>query len=122
MKKYWDVDHEKLWTEDELRKEYDNLKANGELEEYYETFEYYLNACLDKNGSLVLVAPDSEIEKLRKNTAMEIAAQSDMKYEDILNVLQKYNVHGTWTMWEINHRPRDIDELQEMVEQELGWR
>lgn len=60
MKKYYDVDHDKLWTEDELRKEYNTLKENGELEDYYETFEYYLNACLDKNGSLVIINPKWE--------------------------------------------------------------
>lgn len=74
----------------------------------------------DKNGSLEEIAPNYEIENRRKWTATKIAAQSEMKYEDILNVLQKYNVHGNWTMYEINNRPTDIDELQEMVEQELG--
>ena len=74
------------------------------------------------NGSLEEIAPDSVIENKRRWTATKIAANSEMKYEDILNVLQKWNVHGNWTMWEINNRPTDYDELQEMVEQELGWR
>ena len=121
MKKYYDVDHEKLWTEDELRAEYNTLKANGELEDYYETFEYYLNACTDKNGSLVLVAPDSEIKKLREKTAREIATQSEASYDDILNVLNELGVHSNWTSYEVAFRPVNVDELQEIVETQLGW-
>lgn len=68
------------------------------------------------------LAPEWDIENKRKWTAMKIASQSEIDYVDVLNVLQKYNVHGNWTTWEINNRPVDYDELQEMVEQELGWR
>ena len=74
------------------------------------------------NGSLEEIAPDFEIENRRRWTATKIAAQSEMEYADILEVLRKYNVHGNWTMYEICNRPVDYDELQEMVEQELGWR
>lgn len=121
--KYYDIDHDKIYTEDELRADYENRKRNGELEDFYDTFEYYLECCMTRNnGSLEEIAPDYEIENKRKWTATKIAAQSDMKYEDILNVLRKWNVHGTWTTWEINNRPTDYDELQEMVEEELGLR
>jgi len=68
------------------------------------------------------IAPEYEIENRRRWTATKIASQSDMKYEDILEILQRHNVHGNWTIWEINNRPVDYDELQEMVEEELGWR
>jgi len=123
-KSYYNVDTNETWTEEEIREEFNALKRNGELEDFYEDdFEYYLKNCLvENNGSLQEIAPDYEIENRRRWTATKIAAQSEMKYEDILNVLQKYNVHGNWTMYEINNRPTDIDELQEMVEQELGLR
>jgi hypothetical protein len=121
MKKYYDVDHDKIWTEEELRKDYGQRKRNGELEDFYDTFEYYLESCMTRNnGSLEPIAPDYEIENRRRWTATKIATNSDMKYEDILNVLRKYNVHGTWSMYEIINRPVDYDELQEMVEEELG--
>lgn len=104
-------------TEDELEKEFNKLKKTGDTEA--ETFAEYKRNCLEKNGTLEIVANDYDIENKRRWTATKIAAQSDMKYGDILNVLQKYNVHGNWTPWEINNRPVDYDELTEMVEQEL---
>lgn len=120
MRKFYDIDHDKIYTEDELRTDYETRKRNGELEDFYDTFEYYLECCMTRNnGVLEEIAPDYEIENKRRWTATKIAAQSDMKYENILNVLRKWNVHGTWTMWEINNRPTDYDELQEAVEQEL---
>lgn len=61
------------------------------------------------------IAPDYEIDNKRKWTALEIAAQTDFD-----EVLRKWNVHGTETMWEIVNRPVDIEELAECVEQELA--
>ena len=122
MKKYWDVDHERLWTEDELRADYDQRKRNGELEDFYNTFEYYLNCCLTiNNGSLEEVAPDWMINQQQRIVAKEIATV-DMPYGDVLEVLQRYNWFGNWSFWEINNRPVDIDEITEMVEEELGRR
>ena len=66
------------------------------------------------------IAPESEIENKRKWTATKIAAQTDFDYEKVLEVLRKWNVHGTETMWEIVNRPVDIEELAECVEQELA--
>lgn len=66
-----------------------------------------------------LIAPDYEIENIRKWAALRISTGSEFKYEDILDVLRKYNVYGSWTMYEIINRPTDIDELQKLVEQEL---
>lgn len=117
---YRDIWTEECYTEDELRKEFEVLKRNGETDA--ENFGQYLNNCLGKNGALEEIASDWDIENKRKWTATKIAAQSEIDYVDVLNVLQKHNVHGNWTVWEINNRPVDYDELQEMVEQELGWR
>lgn len=119
MRKFKD-ETEKIYTENELRKEFEDLKRNGETDA--ENFGQYLNNCLGKNGSLEEIAPDYEIENKRKWTAVKIAAQSDIEYEKILEILRKWNVHGTQTMYEIYNRPVDIDELQECIEQELGWR
>ena len=116
MKKYVNYNDFSVKTEDELKEIW---RANQDSDSYAtETFEQWLNACIDK-GTLDIVANDYDIENRRRWTATKIAAQSDMKYGDILNVLQKYNIHGNWTPWEINNRPVDYDELQEIVEQEL---
>lgn len=123
MKKYYNVDHDKIYTENELRKEHRRLLAEdfSEIEkEIYSDFNYWLHCCLDKNGSLEEIAPEYEIENKRKWTALKIATQTDLDYEKILEILRKWNVHGTQTMWEIINRPVDIDELAEMVEQELS--
>lgn len=66
------------------------------------------------------IAPKHEIDNKRKWTALKISAQTDFDYEKVLEVLRKWNVHGTETMYEIVNRPVDIEELVECVEQELA--
>lgn len=66
------------------------------------------------------IAPEYEINNLRKWTATKIAAKSNLKYEDILKWLQENNVHGNWTMYEILNRPVNIDEIMEIIEEELA--
>lgn len=63
------------------------------------------------------IAPEHEIDNLRKWTALKIQAKTLMKYNDILDILRRNNVHGNWTMYEIIHRPADIDELVELIEE-----
>lgn len=73
MKKYWDVDRQKIWTEDEVRENYEYLKRIGDLDapEIYNSFDYYLNSCLvENNGSLLLIASDEDIENKRRWTAI----------------------------------------------------
>lgn len=119
--KYYNVDTGEILTEEEIREEFDALKRNGELEDFYENdFEYYLKNCLvENNGSLQKIAPDWMINQQQRIVAKEIATV-DMPYNEVLEVLQRYNWFGTWSFWEINNRPVDIDEITEMVEQELG--
>lgn len=121
--KYYNVDTGEILTEEEIREEFDALKRNGELEDFYEDdFEYYLKNCLvENNGSLQKIAPDWMINQQQRIVAKEIATV-DMPYNEVLEVLQRYNWFGTWSFWEINNRPVDIDEITEMVEQELERR
>lgn len=124
MKKYWNVDTEKLLTEDEIRQDYISLKATGDINpDIYDTFEYYLNSCLlDNNGSLIPVADDWMINRLQRDVASDIACD-EMEYGKCLEVIQKYNMFSNWTTYEINNRPVDIDSIRETIEQELGlWR
>ena len=123
MDRYYNVDTGEIWTEEEIREEFNALKRNGELEDFYEDdFEYYLKNCqLENNGSLEKIAPDWMINRLQRQVAEDIAT-ADMPYGDVLEVIQKYNWFGNWSTWEINNRPVDVDELTEMVEEELGMR
>jgi hypothetical protein len=118
MKKYRDS-YGKIYTIEELKKHYSEIKKETVDKLFPDTFERFLECALNKNGDLEEIAPDFDIENRRRWTATKIAAQSEMKYEEILNILQKYNIHGNWTLWEINNRPVDYDELTEMVEEEL---
>ena len=122
MRKFYDLEHDRVWTEDELQKEHKRLLAEDftdEEKEIYSEFNYWLQCCTGKNGSLDEIAPEYEIDNKRKWTATKIATQTDLDYEEILEVLRKWNVHGNWTKWEINHRLVDIEELAELVAEEL---
>ncbi len=63
------------------------------------------------------IAPDHEIDNKRKWTATKIAAQTGFDYEKVLEILRKWGVHGSQTMYEIVNRPVDIDELSRLVEE-----
>ena len=120
MNRYRNIENDEVLTEDELRKEYETRKRSGDLEDCYDTFGYWLHCCMTyNNGSLEKIAPDYEINRLRRDVAMEIACE-EMPYGEVLDVLQRLNFFGNWTEYELNHRPVDVDELREIVEQELG--
>ena len=117
MKKYYDIDHDILYTESELKRIYDN---DNELHKEYDSFVQWLNACLTiNNGSLEPVADDVWIRRLQRNVASDIACV-DMPYDKCLEVIQKANLFSTWSINEINNRPVDVDAISEMVAQELG--
>lgn len=66
MKYYWANDGEMLISEEDLRKGYEDLKAEGNIEE--ETFEDYLIDCTTGNGDLtplrqdeLFLTPDGEL-------------------------------------------------------------
>ena len=121
MKKFWDIDHEKVLTEDELRQDYESLKRTGDIDpEIYSTFEYYLESCMiHNNGSLQPVADDWKINRVRKAVAWDIVAATELKYEDVINILVNKNIFDEWSEYELDHRPVDVDSLTEMVETEL---
>ena len=120
MNKYKNIENDEIYTEDELREEYETRKRSGDLEDYYDTFGYWLNCCMTyNNGSLEKIASDYEINRLRRDVANDIACK-EMPYGEVLGVLQRLNFFGNWTEYEIYHRPVDIDEAREIVEQELG--
>lgn len=60
-----------------------------------------------------------KIENLRKWTATKIVVVTRFNYFSILELLQKWDVHGNWSDWELENRPVDIDELAELVSEEF---
>ncbi len=60
-----------------------------------------------------------KIDNLRKWTAMKIAVVTGFNYFSILELLQRWDVHGNWTDWELENRPVNIEELVELVAEEL---
>ncbi len=67
MKRYLDIEHDKIYTVEELQKQYEELKANGETEE--ETFSQYLfNSKTENDGVL------EEIERAFRNVETERSA------------------------------------------------
>ncbi len=115
--RYRDIWSEKVFTEDELRKEFEILKANGETDA--ENFGQYLTNCLGKNGSLEKVADDWRIHKMQESVATDIACK-EMPYDKCLEIIQRFQMFESWTDYEINNRPVDVDDISEMVAQELG--
>jgi len=118
MTRYHDVDRDVVITEDELRAEYENKVANGETE--YDSFPVYREACMTyNNGSLEKIAEDWEINRLRREIAWEIVAETEIEPKKVLDWMESNEVFGNWTAWEIGHRPVDIMELIESAQQML---
>lgn len=60
-----------------------------------------------------------KIDNLRKWTAAKIAVVTGFNYFSIFELLQRWNVHGNWTDWELENRPVNIEELAELVAEEF---
>ncbi len=53
---FWDYESCEVITEQRLRADYDELKAtDSDFDDRYDTFEQFVEACCDKNGSLQLL-------------------------------------------------------------------
>ena len=118
MNRYKDLNTDEILTEDELRKEYEELKRNGETEA--EDFKTYMSNCMYyNNGSLEPLASDWIIHTRQRDVAQKIACK-DMPYDKVLDIIQKWKVFEDWTSYEISNRPVDTDELAECVAKELG--
>ena len=110
MKKYHDIETNEILTTTDLEAEFIRLKAEHETEA--ENFADYLSNCLE--GTLEEIAPDYMIDNLRRNVAKTIATR-ETSYEEILEKLNNYGFFGNWTIWEINHRPVDVDEIEDII-------
>jgi hypothetical protein len=53
---FWDYESCEVVTEQRLRADYDELKAtDSDFDDRYDTFEQFVEACCDKNGSMQLL-------------------------------------------------------------------
>lgn len=59
------------------------------------------------------------ISRLQRSIANEITCD-EIPYEKALDILRKWKVFEDWTVYELNNRPVDVDELRECIERELG--
>lgn len=119
MKKYWDIDLERIWTEDELLNRYEEAKSDGYIPHITDFADFLRHCMVENNGSLELIADDWAIERVRKAVASDIACD-EMPYDECLKVLQTMEAFGNWTAYELERRPINSDVYAEMVARELG--
>ena len=60
-----------------------------------------------------------EQRAMRKHFARLISRDCIGTEEEILDAMERLQVFGDWSFWEITHRPVDLAELVEIVEEEL---
>ena len=117
MRRFYNGENGRIYTEQELRDSFKELRRMGETEQ--ESFEYYLSCCLDKNGSLTEVAEDFEFKMAQRELAWEVAMRTEYSYPDVIALFKELGVRGTWTAWELKHRPTDWKELMDIVDEEM---
>ena len=54
MKRYYNIDNDTVYTEQQIRDDYNEMISDGTLDrDIYSDFEYYLMSCMtENNGSL----------------------------------------------------------------------
>ena len=58
------------------------------------------------------------VNHMQRSVANDICCK-DMPYDTVLGIFQKWKLFENWTVWEMDNRPVDVDEIREMVEQEI---
>ena len=85
MRKFRDINTGKIITEEELRKEFEELKKETP-EEYNCSFNQYLLNCTSKNGMLIEITnEDKNIKNEKENRTMKTY---DEKVEAIKNIIE----------------------------------
>ena len=57
---------------------------------------------------------------LRTTVANDLSRILGYDYVAVLQLLEQWDTFGNWTLWETNHRPVDLEELAELVQEELN--
>ena len=120
MRKFRNAVTDTIITENDLLCEYARqIDENAGIIDFIVDFPDFINHCLLVNGGdLEEIAPDWMIERLRRAVANDLACK-EMEYSDILEYFQSAGIFGTWTVYEINNRPVDLEEIRELAEENL---
>ena len=57
---------------------------------------------------------------LRNTVAEDLARILGYNYAAVLEYLERVGAFSNWTLWETNHRPVNLEELAELVQEELN--
>lgn len=57
---------------------------------------------------------------LRTTVAADLSRILGYNYEAVLRILEQWDAFGNWTLWEANHRPVNLEELAELVQEALN--
>ena len=57
---------------------------------------------------------------LRSTVAGDISRILGYDYAAVLRLLEQWDAFGNWTLWETNHRPVNLEEIAELVQEELN--
>ena len=118
MRKFRDTNTGEIITEEELRKEFEELKKETP-EEYNCSFNQYLLNCTSKNGMLIEIAnEDKNIKNEKENRTMKTY---DEKVEAIKNIIEGMDdsdavaLHNEYC-YEINDYDDEIIEMERFDE------
>ena len=118
MRKFRDINTGKIITEEELRKEFEELKKETP-EEYNCSFNQYLLNCTSKNGMLIEITnEDKNIKNEKENRTMKTY---DEKVEAIKNIIEDMDesdavaLHNEYC-YETNNYDDEIIEMERFDE------
>ena len=118
MRKFRDTNTGEIITEEELRKEFEELKKETP-EEYDYSFNQYLLNCTSKNGMLIEITNENKnIENEKENRTMKTY---DEKVEAIKNIIEGMDesdavaLHNEWC-YETNNYDDEIIEMERFDE------
>lgn len=57
---------------------------------------------------------------LRSTVAGDLSRILGYDYSAVLRLLEQWDAFGNWTLWETNHRPVNLEEIAELVQEELN--
>ena len=57
---------------------------------------------------------------LRITVAGDLARILGYDYAAVLRILEQWDAFGNWSLWETNHRPVNLEEIAELVQEALN--
>lgn len=62
---------------------------------------------------------DYRRREMRITVAQDLSKMLGYDFNTVLKLLEFHKVFGNWSLWELNHRPVNIEELAELVAEEV---